>query len=123
MMIKAVLIALVMMVSPALAQHAHHKGPNGGPMEDVAGVHVELVTAGSDIIVYVTDEAGKPVPTSGFSASALITAGTQKGTVKLEPLGSNQLKGGIKAAVAPGSNVVLMIKTTAGKSGQAKFKI
>lgn len=122
-MMRAILFALVMMVSPALAQHAHHKGPNGGPMEDVAGVHVELVTAGSDMIIHVTDEAGKPVSTSGFTASALVTAGAQKDTVKLEPTGNNQLKGGMKAAAAPGSNVVLMIKTTAGKSGQAKFKI
>ena len=45
------LIAALAFAAPAAAQHKHgadHKGPNGGPVEDVAGVHAELVVERRD---------------------------------------------------------------------------
>ena len=37
------------------------KGPNGGPMQDVAGVHAELVLAGNTVTINLLDEANKPL--------------------------------------------------------------
>ena len=62
------LIAALALAGPAAAQHSHgaQKGPNGGQMDDVAGVHAELVTSGNTISINVFDEDNKPVATTGF---------------------------------------------------------
>lgn len=119
---KILLVAWAMLFAvPAIAQHAHEKGPNGGPMEDVAGVEVEMVAKGRTVTFNVFDEAKKPVSTTGFSGTALLTAGSDRETLPLVAEG-NALKGDAKLDVAPGSAVTITLKTADGKSGQAKFK-
>jgi len=108
----------------AFAQHKHGAaGPNGGPMEDVAGVHAELITAGTALTINVIDEDGKPVKAAGYSASALVVTGSQRETVKLEAAGDSSLKGTLQTPVAANTQVTLMLKTADGKSGQARFKV
>lgn len=108
---------------PAVAQHAHgQRGPNGGQMEDVAGVHLELLTSGQTVTLNVFDEANKPVPTKGFTASALITAGSDRETLSLAPEGENALKGQAKKPINAGATISVTLKTAAGKSGQVRFK-
>lgn len=117
-----VLIAALAFAGPAGAQHAHgDKGPNGGPMEDVAGVHAELMTSGNTITINVFDEGNKPVATKGFSGAALLIRGSERETVTLTPSGESALKGDAKKPAA-GAAITLTLKTAAGKSGQAKFK-
>jgi nitrogen fixation protein FixH len=116
------LIAMIALTELAAAQHAHGtKGPNGGQLEDVAGVHAELLTAGNTITINVFDEANKPVSTNGFAASALVVRGSERETVTLSPSEENALKGDAKKAVA-GAAITVTMKTAAGKSGQARFK-
>ena len=117
------LIGALMFMSPAVAQHAHgSKGPNGGIMEDVAGVHAELLTSGNTITVNIFNEGGKPLSTKAYSGSILVVSGPNRETVNLAPSGENALKGETKNAIAPGAAITLMVKTDAGKSGQARFK-
>jgi hypothetical protein len=109
--------------SPAVAQHAHgQKGPNGGQMEDVAGVHLELLTSGQTITLNVFDESNKPITTKGFTASALVSAGSERETLSLAPEGENMLKGEAKKPLSRGATVSVTLKTAAGKSGQVRFK-
>lgn len=119
------LIAALALTSPAVAQHAHgaQKGPNGGLMEDVAGVHAELVTSGMTITINVFDEATKPVATKGFTGSALVVRGSEREPVTLAPAAENALKGDAKKTVGPGATITVTLKTVAGRSGQAKFKL
>ncbi|MDP1838494.1 MAG: hypothetical protein Q8L19_08345 [Reyranella sp.] len=107
----------------AVAQHGHGsmKGPNGGPMQDVVGVHAELVLAGNTVTINILDEANKPLPAKGFSGSVLIVSGGSRETVQLAPSGDSALKGEAKNPVAAGSTVTLVLKNAAGKSGQVKF--
>ena len=119
------LLAIVLMLpSDLFAQHSHgtQKGPNGGVMEDVAGVHAELVTAGNTITLNVFDEDNKPILTKGFIASVLVVSGSDRETLTLAPAGENALKGDAKKSVAKGATVTLTLKTAAGKSGQVRFK-
>lgn len=117
------LAAIVTLTAPAVAQHAHgSKGPNGGIMEDVAGVHAELITSGNTVSVNIFDEGSKPVATSGFTASALIIRGSDREAVTLTPGANNTLKGDAKAPVGGNDTVLVTLKTAAGKSGQARFK-
>jgi hypothetical protein len=109
---------------PAVAQHSHGtKGPNGGLMEDVAGVHAELLTSGNTITINIFDEGNKPVATKGFTAAALVVRGSERETVTLVPAAENALKGDAKKAVGAGASVTITLKTAAGKSGQARFKL
>jgi len=122
-MLKAIAIAGALLLSgPALAQHAHgnQKGPNGGPMEDVAGVHAELVVSGQAVTVNVFDEAGKPVDTKGFTGSAMVASGSDRKTLQLAASG-NALGGQAAAPIPSGATITVIVKTAAGKSGQAKF--
>ena len=121
---RAILILAAMLLSaaPAMAQHSHgSKGPNGGLMEDVAGVHAELLTSGNTITFNIVDEANKPVATDGFTGSVLVVSGSERETITLAPAGSSALKAEAKKQIAAGTSVTLMLKTKAGKSGQAKF--
>jgi hypothetical protein len=115
--------ATLLLASPALAQHKHsdHKGPNGGPVEDVAGVHAEFVASGAALTFNILDEANKPLPAKGYTGSVLIVSGSERETVQLTAT-DNALKGEAKKAVPAGAAVTLQLKTDAGKSGQARFK-
>ena len=119
------LITALVFAAPAAAQHAHgnQKGPNGGPMEDVAGVHAELLTSGNTITINIFDEANKPIATKGFSAAALIVSGSDRETLTLAASGESAMKGELKKPVTTGAAITITLKTTTGKSGQAKFKL
>ncbi|TXL80324.1 hypothetical protein FHP25_04635 [Vineibacter terrae] len=123
MKLALLLAAALLWSGSALAQHKHGdaKGPNGGPMQDIAGVHAELVATGTSVTVNIFDEATKPISTKGFSGSALIVAGADRETVMLAPSGENTLKGEARKAIAAGAAVTVVVKTAAGKSGQARF--
>jgi hypothetical protein len=116
------LIVTLALTGAAPAQHAHgDKGPTGGQMLDVAGVHAELVISGNAITINILDEDNKPVATKGFVASALVARGSERETVALVPAEEATLKGAAKKPVA-GAAVTVTLKTAAGKTGQARFK-
>jgi nitrogen fixation protein FixH len=117
------LVLSVFMCGSAIAQHAHGaKGPNGGELQDVAGVVAELVTAGNSVTIYIADEGNKPVAVKGYTASILVASGGGQETATLEQAGDNSFKGSTKAAIAPGATITVMLKTAAGKTGQVRFK-
>ena len=57
-------IAAAALSTGALAQsHAHgDQGPHGGKMQDVVGVHAELLTAERTLTVHLYDESPLPRP-------------------------------------------------------------
>jgi hypothetical protein len=116
-------VAMILWAGMAAAQHNHGnmKGPNGGPMKDVADVHAELVLAGNAVTVNLFDEGNKPVSAKGFSGSVLLVSGGSRETVPLAVSGDSALKGEAKNVVAAGTQVTLVLKNAAGKSGQVKF--
>jgi nitrogen fixation protein FixH len=91
-------------------------------MEDVAGVHAEILVSGNAVTFNILDEGNKPVPTSGFTGSILVVSGSERETVTLSPVGASAMKAETKKPVVPGSSITLILKTQAGTTGQAKFK-
>lgn len=123
MKLSVLVLVASLFAAPAYAQHAHgSKGPNGGALADVAGVHVEFVSSGNALTFNVLNEDNKPVSTRGYSASALVLNGADRETITLAPSGDNVLKGETKKPILSGAAVTLMIKTEAGKTGQARYK-
>jgi hypothetical protein len=118
------LVAALAFATPAIAQHSHgaQKGPNGGVVEDVAGVHAELVVSGSTITFNILDESNKPLPNKGYTGSVLVVSGGERETIALAPTGESALKGDAKKPVAKGAAISVTLKTAGGKSGQARFK-
>ena len=110
-------------VIPAFAE----KGPNGGQMEDVAGIDAELLVSGNTLTlnVFVDDSCKKTceaIPTKGYTGAVLIVSGANRETVNLAPSGDSSLKGDAKSPIATGAAITLTLKTAAGKTGQARFK-
>lgn len=117
------IVALVVWAGSAVAQHKHEnmKGPNGGPMQDVAGVHAELIISGNVLTINLLDESNKPTSAKGFSGTVLVVSGSNRETVQLAVASDSSLKGETKNAFASGAAVTLVLKNAAGKSGQVKF--
>ena len=115
--------AVLLVAYPALGQHKHGemKGPNGGPVEDVAGVHAEFVATGTALTFNILDEGNKPLSTKGYTGSVLIVSGPDRETVQLTA-SDNSLRGEAKKMVPAGAAITLQLKTDVGKSGQARFK-
>jgi hypothetical protein len=90
-------------------------------MQDVVGVHAELMVSGSTVTINLLDESNKPTSAKGFSGSVLIVSGGARETVQLAAAGDSALKGEAKAPLAAGAAVTLVLKNAAGKSGQVKF--
>lgn len=122
MRIAIAVLTTLLFAMPASAED-YEKGPNGGPMLDVAGIDAELLTSGNSVTINVFDaKNAKPLTTKGYTAAALIVGGAARETVTLAPQGENSLKGESKTPIAPGATITVTIKTAEGKSGQAKFK-
>ena len=123
---KKIVIASLVAFSitlPAAAQHSHgNKGPNGGPMEDIAGVHAELTRSGNTLSFHISDENGKPVSTKAYSGSALVATGNRRETVSLAPSGDNRLTGDVRTPLSSGALITLQLKTDEGRTGQVRFK-
>jgi hypothetical protein len=121
---SALLIIALAISTPAVAQHAHgsQKGPNGGLMVDVAGVHAELLASGATIIIRFFDGGKRVLPTEGFTASALISTGADREMVTLSSSGQNALIGKAKQIIPEGATISVTLRTAAGVSGQVHFK-
>ncbi len=94
-------LAAALNVSPALAGAGHDHGPKyGGVVREVKNVTYELVAKPDSLTLYVNDH-GKPVSTLGAQADAVIYAGNDKTTVKLDPSGENRMmaKGSFRVGV------------------------
>lgn len=122
MRIAFLIVAALLLAWPAGAED-YEKGPNGGLMLDVAGIDAELLTSGNTVTINVFEAfKAKPVSTKGYVGAVLIAGGQGRETVSLAPQGESSLKGDAKNPIPPGATITLTIKTTDGKSGQAKFK-
>jgi hypothetical protein len=128
-MLKSFLIAASLCLLPAAAMaqdsHGHDhaaKGPHGGIVKEVGGQDAELVVGNGAVTLYLLDgKTGVVVPVDGAQASVLFTQGaTRKGTLVLQAAG-DKLEG--KGAVPDGADIVVSLRTKAGKSGQAKFEL
>ena len=101
---------------------------NGGQVQVAGPNHFELVVAKTSkdlgdnpVLVYVTDDAGKKLSTSGATGTAMLLAGKDKAVVVLTPDGENRMKGMGKYASTPGLKALVSV-TLAGKAAeQARF--
>ena len=115
--------ALLFLPAAAFAQaHSHNeRGPNGGSLQDIIGIHAELVTADRTLTVHLYDERMQPQPATGFTGSLLVGAGQARQVVQLAAGGGNILTATAQAAPARGTAMTLQLRNPANRSGQARF--
>ena len=99
------------------------RGPKyGGAVREVKNVAYELVARPGSLTLYVSDH-GKPISTQGAEAEAVIYAGNEKTTVRLEPAGENRMvaKGNFRTGV--GVRVALTTTLPGKPPAKATFNL
>lgn len=100
----AMIVALTASVDPAAAQTK--KGANGGPIVASQGHPIEFVHKGQEIIFYIGDDDGSPLPTKEMRARATIQQGGKTVTVQLKPSSPNMMVGTMDAELVSQARVV-----------------
>lgn len=119
---RLILILALTGLAAGASAHELAKGPNGGPLVDSAGHHVEMVAKGTELILFLTDEVDKPVASAGVrNARAIVQDSGKTASVPLNPADPNKLVGNLPHPLGSGARVVVSITTAGGKSVQARF--
>jgi hypothetical protein len=107
-MLKCRLFAVLIAVTAAAnsAQAETKKGPNGGMVEVSQGHPIELVLKDQDIIFYLRDDDGSPLPTKGMQGRATVQYSGKTTTVPLQPSAPNMLVGKLEGPLGPKARVV-----------------
>jgi hypothetical protein len=77
-----------------------------GPVVTSQGHPIEFVHKGQEIVFYVGDDDGSPLPTKEMKGRATIQQGGKTVTVQLKPSSPNMMVGKMEAELAPQARVV-----------------
>lgn len=107
-MLKYAFLAMIAAIAamPDFAAAQAKKGSNGGPVVTSQGHPIEFVRKGLDIVFYVSDDDGSPLPTKAMRGRATIQDGGKTVTVRLSPSGPNMMVGKLQAELTPQARVV-----------------
>src|SRR5436853_3388613 len=88
------LIVATAVAAPSLARsHEAKTGANGGPQSHAGSYHVELVSQGTSVQVFLRDQSDKAVTTDGYKGVAIFAVGGKPQRIPLAPAGENKLTG------------------------------
>jgi len=107
-MLKYAFVAIIAVVAaaPDFAAAQTKKGSNGGPIVKSQGHPIEFVRKGQDIVFYVGDDDGSPLPTKDMRGRATIQDSGKTVTVPLTPASPNMMTGKLQAELTPKAIVV-----------------
>ena len=115
------ILGLAGLVTNASA-HDVTKGPHGGLIVDVAGNHVELVVKGTELVLFLTDAAEKPLASAGVrNPRAVVQDAGKTAAVPLAPAEPNRLVGMLPQPLGNGARVVVSLTMADGHPVQARF--
>lgn len=121
-MLKSIAALAIVGFASTAGAHEVSKGPNGGPVVDVAGHHVEMVAKGTEFVLYLTDAADKPLASAGTkSARAIVQDAGKTATVALSAVEPNKLVGALAQSLGKGARVVVSATLADGHALQARF--
>jgi hypothetical protein len=123
--------ALIMFSMLAFASaHAHDdatmaamKAPNGGQLKMAGWNHFELVSKGSDVIIYITDHANVAKPSKDVKGKLTILDGGKKQDITLTPAAPNLLKGKLNGKLGQKAKVLASITFPDGRTEQARYEM
>ena len=116
-----VLAALAVMALAGTALGHGGPGAHGGRIEDAGPWHAELVTAGREVAVYLSDADGRPLAPRGFSGTAILVASGGPARIPLAPDGPC-LAGTAPVVLGDRPAGALRLTGPGGASGSARFE-
>lgn len=118
---RSIVFASALLLASAAFAH-ETTGPNGGRVVDAGNLHVELVSKGRAIDVYVTDANDKPLQVDGYKGTAVLVINGKPQRIPLAPADANRLTGetSIDVPTLPRGAVQLNLPT--GGSVQGRFQ-
>src|SRR5262245_1555722 len=119
MILRTLMIAAVTLMLVAGAG-AETKGPNGGVVVTADEHPVELVLNDQEIVFYLGGHDGKPMPTKGLKARAVVQVGGKTTTITLSPAEPNRFVGKLASPLGPKARVVFS-SVFDGHNLQARF--
>jgi hypothetical protein len=119
MILRNLVIAAVSLTLIAGAD-AQTKGPNGGIVVKADDHPIEFVLREREIVFYVGDHDGKPMPTKGLKARAVVQDGGKTTTITLSPAPPNMFVGKLAVPLSAKARVVFS-SFIDGHSLQARF--
>jgi hypothetical protein len=127
LVIAAVLAAPLIIFQPVWAHTDEQldtiSSPHGGQVRATGPYHLELVVKDGELVLYVTDHAGREIKTDGGEGKASIQldkAGS-KITVKLEPSQQNMFTGRCDSQINPETVIVVFVKLPEQDAYAARF--
>lgn len=121
-MLKSMVALAILGFASTASAHEVSKGPNGGPVVDVAGHHVEMVAKGTEFVLYLTDAADKPLSSAGTKAArAIVQDAGKTSTVGLSAIEPNKLVGTLAQPLGSGARIVISATLADGHALQARF--
>ncbi|MDP2355035.1 MAG: hypothetical protein Q8M31_03105 [Beijerinckiaceae bacterium] len=118
---RSILIASSMLLA-SLAQAHETTGPNGGRLVDAGDLHVELVSKGREIDVFVTDANDKPLPVEGYKGTAVLVINGKPQRIPLAPADANRLTGAAAIDIPKTARGAVQLQLPAGGSVQGRFQ-
>lgn len=119
--LRSALLGTLLAMSAALAgAHGVVKPQHGGVLGETASHHhVELVREGAELVAYLSDAKGKPLPSQGAQLEATLLAGTQKSSATFTAAGTNRMVA--RTSVPAGAKAVLKL-TLPGQAAE-QFRV
>ena len=115
------LLAAALSVLP-IAAYAHAtKGVHGGAVADAGSLHVEVVSEGMVLQVYLRDHSEKAIDSRGYKGTAIFVINGKAERITLAPSGENTLKGSASVNIPKEPKGAVQITTPTGSTLQAKF--
>ena len=105
---------------PGFAHGERPQAAHGGAVQEAAELWLELVVQGTDVQVYVLDEARRPVPAAQISGTATVLIEGKSYKVELSPAEANSVHGTLPVA-ATGRIVATVALKVGGKPASARF--
>jgi hypothetical protein len=119
MILRALMIAAASLTLVGSAG-AQTKGPNGGIVMTADEHPVEFVFSDQEIVFFLGGHDGKPMPTKGLKARAVVQVGGKTMTLNLSPAEPNRFDGKLAAPLGPKARVVFS-SAFDGHNLQARF--
>ena len=122
MRIARAIALLAFLAAPSLVSaHDMAKGANGGQVADDSGHHVEFVTKDGQVLLFLSDNADKPISSAKATGRAIIQDGAKQSTVDLVATDPNMLTAKLAAPLTAGAKIVISIKLGDGHDVKARF--
>jgi hypothetical protein len=115
-----IVFAALVTTTPAFA-HAPKLGANGGQQADAGSLHVEVVSKGAALTVFLRDHSDKVVPSADYKGTAIFIVNGKPQRIPLTPAGDNKLSGTASTDLPSEPKGAVQITIPGGGTVQAKF--